>query len=95
MGIDIGCALVVGLPFYEVVEDEEFFWRSYEGSLSCFSPYYDAEYGDCLIGISLGGTDYKYEELTENVSAEIVKARKYFKDITGLDAKVFVTPNVS
>jgi len=94
MGIDIGSALVVGLPAEDFCANYDEFDDKYECELDCISPYYDADFEYCLIGVKIAGKDFTYNELPDNISDVIEKAKEKFKQITGKDAKVYVTPHV-
>lgn len=96
MGIDTGSALVVGLAAPEVCENyNEFEEKYYIEDMSHIAPYYDADFEDCLIGFKLGGTDYDYDEIDPNtIMDEISIAKKKFFELTGKEAKLYVSPNV-
>ena len=94
MGIDVGSALVVGLPLYDVVESTGEYYEKYEDDLDRISPYYDADPEHCLLGYKICGTDYAYDELSSNFLEKITTAQVKFKNLTGKDAKIYVSPNV-
>lgn len=101
MGIDISAALIVGREYediedvvghhieqqdsddycgYDVIEDWEF---------DIASPYYDAGYENSIIGVTIGVVN------DENILAAKIKAAKEeFFQKTGVEAEVFITPNV-
>ena len=57
MGIDNKAILLVGLPVEIVVVDEDMFYDKLEpAGWVCASPYYDAEFSKCVIGIPLKTT---------------------------------------
>ena len=98
MGIDIACSLMVGLPFLEVAEDGGEWWDKHEGELSRYSVWYDCPDKACLLGIGvLEPQDYSYEEVTNvnSLLAQVEKAKEKFKDLTGLEGKVYITPNIT
>jgi len=95
MGIDVGSALVVGLPFYDVVEDGDEYYEKYAGELDNISPYYDADRGDRVLGYKLAGTDYTYDEVNpEELLKNVLEAKEKFLKLTGKEAKVYVSPHV-
>lgn len=103
MGIDIGSALVVGLPYkdiYEVYESSvdttevPFYNWLEEKDISRFSPYYDADYQDCVFGFKVAGTDYTYDEVDEDYDDTISMLRSKFHKITGKVAEMYITTNV-
>lgn len=104
MGIDIGSALVVGLPYeelYEVYleqcsdEDVNFYDWVYGKDMSSFSPYYDADRKDCLFGFKIAGVDYTYDEVEEDYVSSINTYSDIFYKLTGLKPKLYVTANVT
>lgn len=105
MGIDIGARVVVGLPAGEIDVDEETLEEHYDGSLGEWayenglnrtSPYFDADDEDCLIGVVLADVDYTYTEMgdLQDLVAEVEAAQKKFKEVTGKEGKLYVSPNV-
>lgn len=96
MSIDIGASLIVGLPFNEIevfddVDDiMEYF---YDLGLDCVSPQFDCDQSACVIGVHVAGEDYTYEEITD-LTDKVMSAKEKFHEITGLEAKVYVSPNV-
>lgn len=57
MGIDNKAILLVGLPVESVDVDEDMFYDELEpAGWVCASPYYDAEFSECVIGIPLKTT---------------------------------------
>lgn len=96
MGIDTGSALVVGLPFYDVVDSDDEFYDEYCSALSRISPWYDCDSDECLIGIVLYGEDFAYQEINETtLMQKITSAQHQFKKLTGKDGKLYVSPNVT
>lgn len=95
MGIDVGSALVVGLPFYDVVEDNDEFYEKYDGDLDQISPYFDADSDCCILGYRIAGTDYTYDEVSmDTFLQDISEAKQKFLKLTGKEAKVYVSPHV-
>ncbi len=96
MGIDTGSALVVGLPFFDVVEGVDEFYQKHELNLSIVYPWYDCDYENCLIGVMLHGKDFEYDEIDETTLMQnITTAQHKFKKLTGKDGKLYVSPNVT
>lgn len=110
MGVDTGCMLILGLPadelkaglgpelqakieelgFYDVVSEDG------ELGLQGASPYYDSDSGSRVWGVSLareywGAIEIKLDELQPKIDA----ARAEFKELTGLEGKLFVSPHVT
>lgn len=94
MGIDTGSALVVGLPAPDVCEDYDEFYDTYDGELDTFSPYYDGDFDDRLVGVKIVGTDWTYQEVPANLLELIGEASVKFVGLTGKQPKVYVTANV-
>lgn len=90
MGVSYRAAIVVGLPTEEVEFDQE---AAEDKELETFSPYYDAGWEDCLVGIPVIQTgEYSWKNVNPNdMRSGIEKAEQMFKKATGLTARVFVT----
>lgn len=96
MGIDTGSALVVGLPFDDVVDCSDEYYEKYDGCLSLVSPWFDCDHDDTLLGIILYGKDFAYQEIDETtLMQKITAAQHQFKKLTGKDGKLYVSPNVT
>lgn len=94
MGMDIGAALVVGLPSEEVCDYEEFYDK-YDGELDDFSLYYDADWEARIVGYQLAGETWMWSEVNvDTFKDDVDNLKQKFKELTGKDAKVFVTANV-
>ena len=90
MGIDYSAAIVVGRPHSDFDELDDGLID--DGELGAFPPYFDAPYYECLIGVSVCSTwDYTWKEFDYN-QTNIDTAKEKFKRLTGLDAKVYITP---
>lgn len=95
MSINYSAKILVGLPFKEVFDSIDEFYNFDYGKHKCTDfevafPYYDADYEDCLVGISLVSTSmYQYKEIANTITTECV--RKLFKELTGKEAKVYLT----
>jgi len=93
MGIDIGSKLIVGLPANELLQYHED--KIHNGDLSTSSFYYDAGFEDQIAGIDVYGTDSNAKEIDFLIlSDKFLEASKKFKEITGLDGKLYLCPNV-
>lgn len=94
MGIDTRAAIFVGLPRKEIyAADKSELLESEE--LEVCPPYYDGNgEDDAICGFELHGTPtYRAREIVfDNNHAEELKAK--FKKLTGLEAKVFLSPYV-
>lgn len=95
MGIDVGCALVVGLPFYEVVESSGEYYEKYEDVLDIASPTFDCDHDRCLLGVFIASEYYEYQEITGDVQSLIDEALDRFRQVTGKQGKLYVTANVT
>lgn len=89
MGIDTSSAIFVGLPRDEI-ENQELIEN--EDVEQC-SPYYDG-YEASLAGFFyLNSGDYSASEININLQ-HIEDLKAQFKEVTGQDAKVWLTPNI-
>jgi len=82
---------MVGLHRDDIKDHENF--DDYEnGLLDSSPPYYDGG-EDAIYGIIVveSGT-YSASEINGDIDFEISNAKESFKNITGLDGKVFITP---
>lgn len=110
MGIDTGCMLIVGLAaddlvdglpeetreriesegFYDIVSEDG------EMGLCRASPYYDAPYGHCVWGVSIAAGYWSAIELDEaSLDDKVAAAKKVFKEKTGLDGRLYISPHVT
>lgn len=81
--------VVVGLPYNKVKEFEDLID---EGTLETFPPYYDAPLRDCICGLKFASSDeYSFSEFKWNEDT-INSLKDEFKDLTGKDAQVWITP---
>ena len=89
MSIDTRASIVIGLPCEEV--DPQLLD---DGALDTFDPMYDGgEYA--LAGFSFLTTRcYEAEEITWD-AVKIGELMRKFRELTGKEAKVWLTPNVS
>lgn len=96
MGIDTSAAIFVGRPREDFEDGEQLqAWIDADEIHVC-PPHYDGNHADWAIcGYGLHrSTDYSATELNFNEAhAEQLKAK--FKALTGMDAKVWLSPHVS
>lgn len=100
MSLQVSSLLVVGLPFeevcdtieeHEILSDNPKYLQSLE--LEVFSPYYDAELSNCLIGIRLVSSgNYDFKEISEHI--EVEKLKQVFEKVTNKKAKLYITTNI-
>lgn len=94
MGVSYSAAIVVGLPrrdlsnldnLKEILYDDE--------SLEVCAPYYDGDSDDsAIVGVLIyKSPNYAPKEIDLN-SNVIAEAQATFKEITGLDAKIWISP---
>lgn len=85
MGIEYSAALIVGLHRDEI-EDEDLI-----ESLDQAAPYYDG--GDeAIVGVYVERTgDYQAKEITLD-QAKVDAAKAKFRELTGQDGKLYLTP---
>ena len=97
MGIEYSARIVVGLPkdelddYFEGVEN--IYQHVEDSGLYIVSPYYDADYDDCLFGVLVERCyDYSYSEIDENsLAANVVAAHKMFTEVTGKVGKLYLS----
>lgn len=87
--------ILVGLPFKEVfdtVDEFEDFDYGVNSSTAfeIITPFYDAGLEDSLVGIPLVETNsFNYKEVATSIETQ--KNRELFKQLTGKEAKVYLT----
>jgi len=91
--MSISAVLIVGLE-YDQFDPEHIDNALDMGELDSASPYYDAAREDCIFGITVVG-DYSGAIDLEVLNDDIKDAHREFKELTGLDGKIFVAPNVT
>ena len=97
MGIEYSARIVVGLPkdelddYFEGVENV--YQHVEDSGLYVVSPYYDADYDDCLFGVLVQRCyDYSYSEIDETMWSEsIASAHKKFTEVTGKVGKLYLS----
>ena len=110
MGIDTGSVLIVGLPYKEIADGlddqrreklDELGYYDYLGAdgdleLEYASPYYDSDGPDRIWGrIVVFSGDYRAREVPADFEAKVAAAKQFFKDKTGLEGRLFVSPHVT
>lgn len=110
MGIDTSSVLIVGLEYDELRAglDEErraeldekgcyaYLGEDGELMLEYASPFYDSGGTDRTWGVIVAGSrDYQASEVPADLDARIAAAKARFKEATGLDAKVYISPHVT
>lgn len=109
MGIDTGSKLILGLSgedimaqatpelrdeinatgFYEVLGEDG------RLGLERASPYYDADYEQCIWGVGLGGDYWRGVEIDPaTLPQKILDAQAKFTELTGLVGKLYVSSHV-
>lgn len=97
MGIEYSARIVVGLPkdelddYFEGIEDV--YQHVEDSGLYVVSPYYDADYDDCLFGVLVQSCyDYSYSEIDESKWSEnVAAAHKWFTERTGKVGKLYLS----
>lgn len=95
MSISYSAKIVVGLPFKEVFdtedEFEEFYYKHSGVHTEVIQPFHDAGLEDSLVGIPLvETTSFNYKEVATSIETQ--KSRELFKQLTGKEAKVYLSP---
>lgn len=91
MGIDYQGAVIVGLHVEDLINHEKY-EEFVDGGLDQASPYYDG-FDQAILGVFAECSDtYSASEITGSVDAKIRAAKDKFKEKTGLDGKVWITP---
>lgn len=91
MGMYYSAAIFVGLPRKEI-EHHEHFEEFEDGDLDQAPPYYDGSEA-ALFGVSVCASDlYHATEIFGTLDDRIESAKQEFKEKTGLDGKVYITP---
>lgn len=94
MGMDIKAAVFVGLPRNEIESDDLQEWIDEEEIEVC-PPHYDGYSADWAIcGFELAGCGrYEPREFSWDQAA-VDRLKAQFKELTGQDAKVWISPYV-
>jgi len=93
MGVEYSARIIVGLPQGELEEFLECVEDPYDVGLYMVSPYFDADYCDCLFGVIVQSCgDYGYVELNTNtLMHNTSEAWRKFKEITGKDGRLYLS----
>lgn len=95
MGISTKASIFVGLPREDFEDDEQLQEWLDNGDLDCCSPYFDGCGDDSAIcGIEVVKSEYSGAAEFVWDQPKCDKARSEFKELTGLDAKVWLSPYV-
>lgn len=109
MGIDTGCKLIFGLPADELaagVNDElkrlaeEGFYEAFSEDgvlgLESASPFFDSGYDERIWGIGLAAESWAPVEIDiATLPQKIAGAQAKFKELTGLEGRLFVSAHVT
>lgn len=88
MSISYDAVLVFGLPYSEIENAEEL---TDDSILDLIWPYYDASPIYCLAGITVLKSDLYDLVDIPSISKEVEIAAIKFKEITGLDGKLYLS----
>ena len=93
MGIEYSARIIVGLPHEELEDFLEGMEDPYDLGLYVVSPYFDADYCDCLFGVVVQTCDdFSYVELnTKQLMLSTDQAHLMFKEITGKDGRLYLS----
>jgi len=97
MGIEYSARIIVGLSYDELGEYfdgvEDVYEHVEDSGLYVVSPYFDADYRDCLFGVLMQKCyDYSYSEIDESKwSDDVVAAHKKFTEVTGKIGKLYLS----
>ena len=96
MGINVSAVLIVGLPSEEL-GDYTYYSEVLEGlGLSTFSPYFDSDFSDWIIGIDVAYSgDYCCSEVGDYLDRHIEEAKQEFFTLTGKHGKLFISPDIT
>ena len=93
MGIEYSARIIVGLPHEDLEEFLQDVEDPYDVGLYMVSPYFDADYCDCLFGVLVQKCyDYSYSEVDESKWSEnVAAAHKKFTELTGKVGKLYLS----
>ena len=97
MGIDIGCAIVVGLPAddLELEDDVDLYDFIEDNGLEYTSPWYDSGVSQGVVGYFVADTgrynDYDLTTLNDNIH----KAMTKFVELTGQQPRLYLSNHVT
>jgi len=96
MSIDVGAVLIFGLHYDLIPKDAPYLHNDlYDHGLQYASPYYDSPTSDWVYGVRLccveeGSTIINAGKLGDAIARVEVK----FKELTGLDGKLYLSTHV-
>lgn len=93
MGVDTSAVLIVGRP-YEDFDAETLGQLIDDDDIQSASPHYDADRKYCIFGIVVAEADNEGVELKEPFENDVLKAKAEFAKLTGLEGKLYLSPNV-
>ena len=93
MGIEYSARIVVGLPHEDLEEFLQGVEDPYDVGLYTVSPYFDADYADCLFGVLVESCgDYSYTEIDTSLWEQaVINSQKKFAEITGKVGKLYLS----
>lgn len=93
MGVEYSARIIVGLPHEELEEFLEGVDDPYDLGLYVCSPYYDAEYEECLFGVIVQRCeDFSYSRIDEKSWVEkVAEAHKKFTEKTGKEGTLYLS----
>lgn len=93
MGIEYSARIIVGLTHEELEDFLVGVEDPYDVGLYMVSPYFDADYCDCLFGVIVQScNDYSYVEVdTNKLMLNIDEAHQKFKEITGKSGQLYLS----
>jgi len=110
MGIDTSAMLILGLTAEELKASftdeqreklDELGWYEYVGQdgglgLEDASPYYDSDYQDRVWGVTVACTGgYQARRVPPGLKDALDAAEKKFREATGLEGKLYLSPHVT
>ena len=93
MGIEYSARIIVGLPHEDLEEFLQDVEDPYDVGLYMVSPYFDADYCDCLFGVLVERCgDYSYTEIDLSMwDQAVANCHKKFTEITGKVGKLYLS----
>lgn len=110
MGIDTSAMLILGLTAEELKASftdeqreklDELGWYGYVGQdgglgLEYASPYYDSDTQDRVWGVTVACTgDYQARRVPPGLKDALEAAEKKFREATGLEGKLYLSPHIT
>lgn len=96
MSQDIGAVLIFGLHYDLIPKEAPYLDNDPEDyGLEYASPYYDSPTSSWVYGIIISEVEERGKVINNgNLSAEVAKAGVKFKELTGLDGKLYLSTHV-